>query len=224
MKADPQAQGIDLELPQVDHRLRSCAKESATSELKAHCRDAPAVVAAEESLVGARDAIRIWNARSRARAGCQTVRSRVPATSRPSTRCGDAQAMTDIQHELQSLARRQAEQRRGTRDHGEPRGSQSTLRDAELAMDQARRDAEETAAAAWDRREDEIASETVALEQHRADVVAMLPADLVALYEGSCRRSEQASAARSMRLMPVGSSAHRTWTGCVLRPPMRSSG
>ena len=56
------------------------------------------------------------------------------------------------------------------------------LATAEGLLAESRARAEETAAE-WDRRADEIASETVALEGRRADLVAALPADLVALYE-----------------------------------------
>jgi predicted nucleic acid-binding Zn-ribbon protein len=192
MKADPQAQEQLLELPQTDHRLAQLRREVETSQLKARAKETrAAVVTAEETLVGARTQIKdLEREITRAEQDVQTVRSRVDRDQQTlDSGAATPKQMTDIQHELQSLARRQAELEDVELEIMESlEQMNSTLRDAEQAMDQARRDAQE-AAAAWDRREDEIASETVALEQHRADVVAMLPADLVALYEKIRARS-----------------------------------
>ena len=115
--------------------------------------------------------------------------------------------MTDIQHELQSLARRQAELEDVELEIMESlEQMNSTLRDAEQAMDQARRDAQE-AAAAWDRREDEIASETVARWNNTVPTSSRCcPPTWSRCMKKIVRAadSERASAARAMRFMPVG--------------------
>jgi predicted nucleic acid-binding Zn-ribbon protein len=64
---------------------------------------------------------------------------------------------------------------------------------AQEAMDRIRREAQE-AAAAWERRQGEMAAETADLEARRAQVVAELPAELVALYEKVHQRSGQGAA------------------------------
>ncbi len=194
MKADRQAQELLLELPEVDQGLAKLARERATSELMSRATQArAALVSAEEQLVETRTRIKdLEREISRAEQDVQTVRSRVDRDQKTlDSGAATPKQLTDIQHELTSLARRQAELEDVEIEIME-RLEQETavLAQAEQTMAQARSDADETAAA-WDRRQDEIASETVALEERRAGVVAELPADLVALYEKIRERSGQ---------------------------------
>ena len=102
---------------------------------------------------------------------------------------GDPKQLQNLQHELESLARRQSELEDIELEIMErAEAAASELAAAEQELVEARQRADE-AGAEWDRREDEIASETVALEQRRAEVVADLPEDLVALYEKVRERS-----------------------------------
>jgi predicted nucleic acid-binding Zn-ribbon protein len=97
----------------------------------------------------------------------------------------------DLQHELQSLARRQSELEDVELEIMERmETAASDLQQAEATYEAAQRSADE-ASAAWDRRGDEIASETAALEQRRNEIVAELPQELVALYEKVRLRSGQ---------------------------------
>jgi predicted nucleic acid-binding Zn-ribbon protein len=197
MKADQHAQEALLELPQVDHRLAQLRRELATSELRARATAArAAVVKAEEELVDTRTRIKdLEREISRAEQDVQTVRARVDKDQTTlDSGAATPKQLTDIQHELTSLARRQAELEDIELEIME-RLEQETngLATAEAAMSSARREAEETAAA-WDRREDEIASETAALELRREGVVGELPADLTALYEKIRERSGQGAA------------------------------
>ena len=144
------------------------------------------MVAAEEELVDTRTRIKdLEREISRAEVDVETVRNPGRAvTSRLWTPVlATPKQMTDIQHELQSLARRQAELEDVEIEIMERlEETAAGLQGAEQRMAEARTRAEETSAA-WDRREDEIVSETAQLEQRREAVVADLPADLVALYE-----------------------------------------
>lgn len=186
MKADPQAQEDLLELPLVDRKLAQLAKERKTSQLRDDATQArAAVVAAEEELVDTRTRIKdLERDISRAEADVETVRSRVRRDQETlDSGAATAKQMTDIQHELQSLARRQAELEDVEIEIMERLEETAVgLQGAEQKMAEARTRADETSAA-WDRREDEIVSETAQLEQRREAVVADLPAELVALYE-----------------------------------------
>lgn len=192
MQADPQVQEDLLELPLIDRRLAQLANERRTSELKEHATAArAALVTAEEDLVDTRTRIKdLEREIARAEADVETVRSRVRRDQQTlDSGAATPKQLTDIQHELQSLARRQSELEDIELEIME-RLEQTTaaLQTAETVMAETRTRAEETAAA-WDRREDEIAQETVALESRRADVTAGLPEDLVAVYEKTRERS-----------------------------------
>ena len=186
MKADPQVQEDLLELPVVDRKLAQLAKESSTSELKSNATAArAAVVTAEESLVETRTRIKdLEREVARAENDVETVRSRI-ARDQQTLDSGAAtpKQLTDIQHELESLGRRQAELEDVELEIMERmEEATSGLAAAENLLQESRARAEQTAAE-WDRRADEIAAETVALEGRRAELVAGLPPELVALYE-----------------------------------------
>lgn len=186
MKADPFAQEALLEVPLIDQKLAQLAKESASSPLKAESTEArAAVVLAEERLVETRTSITdLEREVARAEADVETVRARVTRDQQTlDSGAATPKQLTDIQHELQSLARRQAELEDVELEIMERlEAASSQLAAAQSELEQLRGRSDELAAA-WDRRSDEIASEVVALEQRRAEVVAELPADLVALYE-----------------------------------------
>jgi predicted nucleic acid-binding Zn-ribbon protein len=186
MKADPQAQEDLLELPVVDRKLAQLAKESSTSELKSSATQArAAVVTAEESLVETRTRIKdLEREVARAENDVQTVRTRI-ARDQQTLDSGAAtpKQLTDIQHELESLGRRQADLEDVELEIMERMEEAAAgLTAAESLLAESRTRAEQTAAE-WDRRADEIAAETVALESRRAELVGALPAELVALYE-----------------------------------------
>jgi predicted nucleic acid-binding Zn-ribbon protein len=186
MKADPQTQEDLLEVRVIDHRLAQLAKEARTSDLKAQATQTrAAVVAAEEALVDTRTVIKdLEREIARAESDVETVRARVRRDQQTlDSGAASAKHLTDIQHELASLARRQAELEDVELAIMERlEEAASGLQSAEDRLVETRTRAEE-AGAAWDRREHEIATETAALELRRTEVVAALPADLVALYE-----------------------------------------
>lgn len=194
MKVDPFVQERLLELPLVDQKLAQLAKEQRTSALKDAVTETRAtVVRCEEELVGARTRIKdLEREVIRAEQDVQTVRSRIDRDQLAlDTGAVSAKQLQDLQHELVSLARRQAELEDVELEIMErTEQAAAQVASAEAAMAAAVANADE-AAAAWDRREDEIASERVALEQRRAEVVAELPAELVALYDKIRERSGQ---------------------------------
>jgi len=197
MKADPFVQERLLEMPVIDQKLAQLAKEQRVSPLREQVTQTrAAAVKAEEALVDTRTGIKdLQREITRAEQDVQTVRTRVERDQRTLESAGvSAKQVRDLQHELASLARRQSELEDVELEIME-RLEQSTagLQAAERAMSDAD-SAAELAAAAWDRRADEIAAETVALEQRRAEIIADLPADLVALYEKVRARSGQGAA------------------------------
>jgi predicted nucleic acid-binding Zn-ribbon protein len=197
MKADPTVQENLLDLPVLDQRLAQLAKERTASPLRADVtQTTAATVRAEEDLVDARTRLRdLEREVARAEQDVETVRSRITRDQQTlDAGTVSPKQLQDLQHELESLARRQAELEdvelelmERTEEVG------ASLAAAQEAMDRSRQQAQE-AAAAWDRRSDEIAAETVDLEARRADVVAALPEDLVALYERIRERSGQGAA------------------------------
>lgn len=194
MKVDPFVQERLLELPVVDQRLAQLAKERASSPLReAVTATAAAVVRAEEDLIDTRTRIKdVEREVSRAEQDVQTVRNRI-ARDQQTLDAGTVspKQLQDLQHELESLARRQGELEDvelELMERVEEIGV--SLQAAEQAMAAARTEADE-AAAAWDRRADEIAAEVVDLETRRAEIAAELPEDLVALYEKIRARSGQ---------------------------------
>ena len=192
MKAEPQVQEALLELPLIDQKIAQLAAERKTSALKAAATEARAsAVLAEERLVECRTAVTdLEREVAKADVDVQTVRTRVQRDQETlDSGSASAKQLTDIQHEMESLARRQAELEDielEIMERAEAAASELAAAEQELVEAQQRAD---EAGAEWDRREDEIASETVALEQRRAEVVADLPEDLVALYEKVRERS-----------------------------------
>jgi predicted nucleic acid-binding Zn-ribbon protein len=132
-----------------------------------------AVVTAEESLVETRTRIKdLEREVARAENDVETVRMRITRDQQTlDTGAATPKHLTDIQHELESLARRQAELEDVELEILERmEEATSGLADAEGLLAESRARAAETAAE-WDRRADEIAAETVALEGRRADLV-----------------------------------------------------
>lgn len=194
MKVDPFVQERLLELPVIDQKLAQLAKERRTSALQQEATQArAAVVLAEEAAVGARTQVKdLEREITRAEQDVQTVRARIERDQRALDSGGvSAKQAQDLQHELQSLARRQADLEDvelEIMERREQAGAELESREAAYLAAQA---AAEEAVAAWDRRADEIAAETVALEGRRSDLVAELPGDLVALYDKIRERSGQ---------------------------------
>lgn len=194
MKVDPFVQERLLELPVVDQRLAQLAKEQASSPLRERVTSTrAAVVRADEELVDTRTRIKdVEREVSRAEQDVETVRTRI-ARDQQALDAGTVspKQLQDLQHELESLARRQAELEDVELELMERvEEIQNSLASAEESMTAAQSDADE-AAAAWDRRADEIAAEVAGLETRRAEVAAELPEDLVALYEKVRARSGQ---------------------------------
>ncbi|MCU0279229.1 MAG: C4-type zinc ribbon domain-containing protein [Candidatus Nanopelagicales bacterium] len=197
MKADPTVQEDLLELPVIDQKLAQLAKEARTSPLKEQTTEARArLVTAEEALVETRTQVKdLEREIARAEADVETVRARVTRDQQTmDSGTATPKQLTDIQHELESLARRQAEledvelaimERLEVTSAG--------LREADEQLQQARAQADELAAQ-WDRRADEIAAETAALDERRAAVVAGLPGELVKLYDRVSERTGQGAA------------------------------
>lgn len=202
MKVDPFVQERLLELPLVDQKLAQLAREERTSALRQAVTETRAtVVRAEEELVGARTMIKdLEREVARAEQDVQTVRARIDRDQQAlDAGTVSAKQLQDLQHELVSLGRRQSELEDVELEIMErTEEAAAQVAGAEAAMARAESDAD-AAAAAWDRRSDEIAAEIVALEQRRADVVAELPAELVALYDKIRHRSGQGAALLQQR-------------------------
>lgn len=194
MKADPFVQERLLELPRIDQRRAQLGKEARTSPLKEEAaRATEAVTAAEEEAVELRTRVKdLERDVARAERDVETVRARVERDNVTlDSGAATAKQLTDIQHELTSLARRQAELEDVELEIMERMEEASTaLDEAQARMEQARSAARESAAA-WERRSAEITEETSELDRLRNDVVAELPGDLVALYEKVRERSGQ---------------------------------
>lgn len=192
MKVDPQSQEALLEVTIIDQKLAQLAGERTNSSLKASVSETRAAATlAEERLVECRTALTdLEREVARADADVQTVRARVER-DRQTMDSGSASAkqLTDIQHELESLARRQAELEDVELEIMERvETATAAVTAAEQELEASRTRADEIAKE-WDRREDEIVSESVALEGARAELVAGLPEDFVALYEKVRARS-----------------------------------
>lgn len=194
MKADPFVQERLLELPVIDQKLAQLAKEQRASPLREQVTQTrAAAVKAEEALVDTRTRIKdLQREITRAEQDVQTVRARVERDQRTLESAGvSAKQVRDLQHELASLARRQSELEDVELEIMERlEQADSALQTAQQAMSDAESAAEQ-AAVAWDRRADEVAAETVALQQRRGQIIADLPADLVALYEKVRERTGQ---------------------------------
>jgi hypothetical protein len=194
MKVDPFLQERLLDLPVVDQRLAQLAKERASSPLRARVSEtAAAAVRAEEDLVETRTRISdLEREITRSELDVETVRTRI-VRDQQALDAGtvSAKQLQDLQHELESLARRQAELEDVELELMERMEQMGTgLAAAQEGMERTRREAQQ-AAADWDRRQEEIAAQTADLEQRRGQVMAELPDELVALYEKVRQRSGQ---------------------------------
>lgn len=197
MKAEPAVQEQLLELTVVDQRLAQLRNEQRTSALRERVTETRAAfVRAEEEWVDSRTRIKDAEREiARADQDVQTVRARMTRDQQTlDAGTVSPKQLQDLQHELESLARRQAELEDVELELME-RMEQMTagLTESEAAMASARVHADE-AAADWDRRSDEIASEIVDLEARRTEVTGGLDDDLVTLYERIRERSGQGAA------------------------------
>lgn len=197
MKVEAAVQEVLLEVHVVDQRLAQLAKEQTSSPLRQRVTTARAeVVRAEEELIDTRTRIKDAEREiARAEQDVETVRTRIGRDQKAlDAGTVSPKQLQDLQHELESLARRQAELEDVELELMERmEGIGAGLSSAEEQMESARRESDE-AAAAWDRRQDEIAAETVDLQTRRAEIVAGLPPDLLALYERIRQRSGQGAA------------------------------
>ncbi|GAA1167698.1 C4-type zinc ribbon domain-containing protein [Ornithinimicrobium humiphilum] len=186
MKASPEMQArlldllaIDTRLDQLDHKVRTLPELTDITRMEAEAADLEAEVVRTETAVGD-----LQREVARAEAAVQQVRERAERDrARLESGTGTSKSLQGLQHELESLARRQ-----------------SVLEDEELEVMERLEQAQQEADAAT-RRRDEHATrltelraardeKTAAATTERAEVasgrdavVADLSAELVALYE-----------------------------------------
>ena len=187
LNADPAAQArlLDLQaddtrLSQIAHRRRTLPEAQSLAELDTRIqRNADELVAAEtiaSDLAGELD---------RAEADVEVVRerSRRDQGLLDSGTIGDPKQLQSLQHEMQSLARRQSELEDVELEIMERvEGARAAV--AHLQTEGARLETERAIVAETvDRLMGELASEQAGVEADRADVAAQIPADLLTLYE-----------------------------------------
>ncbi len=169
----------DVALGQLAHRRRTLPENAAVEVATAAERESSAAVVRAETEV--RD---LQREVTRLEGDVETVRARVVRDQGLlDSGSVSAKQMTDLQHEMQSLARRQSD----LEDHELELMEQ--LETAEAALGEAQR-RQETVTAERERaaqlRDDalaDIADGTARHEAARAEAAARIPADLLALYE-----------------------------------------
>jgi uncharacterized protein len=186
VKADPEVQlrllrlqGLDSALARLEHRRRTLPELAviATAEARlAELRDA-AIRAETEVDDLDRDLRRLENDVEQVRARADRDRQRMQSGA------GPAKELESLQHEIESLGRRQADLEDAELEVMERR-EEAESRAAELRSEVDRLTAERDAAAAardtaWAAIDTEAAEDTTA----RATVAAELPGELLALYE-----------------------------------------
>ena len=187
LNADPAAQArlLDLQaddtrLSQIAHRRRTLPEAAALAELDERIqRNADELVAAETIASDLQAEL------DRSEADVEQVRerSRRDRELLDSGSIGDPKQLQSLQHELQSLARRQSELEDvelEIMERVEGAGAAVTHLAAERDALQGER---AMLAATVERLVGELDAEQAGVEADRADVAAQLPADLLALYE-----------------------------------------
>ena len=187
LNADPAAQArlLDLQaddtrLSQIAHRRRTLPEAASLAEIDERIeRTADELVAAETI------ASDLQTELSRSEADVEQVRERSRRDQEllDSGSIGDPKQLQSLQHELQSLARRQSELEDVELEIMERvEGAQAAV--THLAAERDRLQGERaTLAATVEQLVGELDVEQAAVEADRADVAAQLPTDLLALYE-----------------------------------------
>ena len=187
LNADPADQQRLLDLQDRDTRLQQIAHRRATLPELAALADAESrrnrvrdeLIAAETILSDLDLELR----RSEADVEVVDERTRRDQQMLDSGSINDPKQLQNLQHELQSLARRKAELEELELEVMERvDGAQKAV--ASLAASRDALDAEcASHAAAAEQRVSELDAERVSVEAERADIAATVPADLIALYE-----------------------------------------
>lgn len=187
LNAEPAAQArlLDLQaddtrLSQIAHRRRTLPEAQALAELDERIqRTADELVAAETIVSDLEEELE----RSEADVEQVRERSRRDQELLDSGSIGDPKQLTSLQHELQSLARRQSELEDVELEVMERvEGARAAV--THLVAERDRLQAERAVLSETvDRLVAELDVEQAAVEADRADVATQIPADLLALYE-----------------------------------------
>lgn len=189
-------QALDSRVDQLAHRRRTLPEHAAIAELvsrRDQVRDLLVAVQTEDGDIG--------REQTKAEADVEQVVSRAARDQQrlDAGRVGSPKELEALQHEIASLARRQAELEDTVLEIMERRESVQA-RAAELA---AERDTVATRLAELESARDsalgEIDEETAKLGAERASLAGALPADLVALYEKIRAQSDGVGAAALRR-------------------------
>lgn len=198
MKVDPFLQQRLLDVQAIDQTLAQLAHELEHSPMKAAVAEARrSVIAADESAVAAQTSARdLEREVARADQDVQNVRNRVTRDEQlmQSGSVG-AKQLTDVEHELVSLARRQAELEDVELELMEKlEQAQASTAQKQVELEQAQA-ALEDAENLWVRRAAEIENELTSLRSERGVAATGLPEELLALYEKIRARSGIGAAA-----------------------------
>jgi predicted nucleic acid-binding Zn-ribbon protein len=173
-------QALDARIDQLAHRRRTLPETAAIAELNSRrdqVRDLLVGAETEDSDIG-REQVK-------AEADVDLVRQRAERDQKrlDAGQVGSPKELESLQHEIESLARRQGDLEDAVLEIMERRES-AQARIAELSAERDRITADlERTQAALDAATVEIDSETEALGGERATLAGGLPGDLVALYE-----------------------------------------
>lgn len=187
LNADPAAQArlLDLQaddtrLSQIAHRRRTLPESQALAELDERIQRTSDELVAAETIASD---LEVELTRSEADVEQVRERSRRDQELLDSGSIGDPKQLQSLQHELQSLARRQSELEDVELEIMERvEGARAAV--THLAQQRDGFQAERaTLAGTVDSLLAELATEESAVQADRADVAAQIPADLLALYE-----------------------------------------
>lgn len=173
-------QDKDTRLAQLAHRLATIPEAKAMAELDTRLARLRDEIVAAQTIVGDLD-----DDLARAEADVEQVRERERRDQHllNSGSISDPKQLQNLQHELESLARRKGELEDAELALMErSEGAQAAV--AQLSAEREARDVEradlaQTIAATTD----EVAAERASVETERAAIAASIPADLLALYE-----------------------------------------
>lgn len=192
MKADPEVQLSLLELREVDTRIAQIDRELASSPLhEAVSTSRRALVAADEAAVTAATRVADLNRQViRAEQDVQNVRNRIDRDRRLlDSGSVAAKQMTDLEHELTSLARRQAQLEDTELELlQEVEDAQATARAAQQELAAAGTSAAE-AEADWSDLSETLSAEKQDRLARRRQITADVPSDVLAVYERGLERA-----------------------------------
>lgn len=185
MNADPAAQvrlldiaDHDLRISQLRHKRDTLPEAKTAADVRGRLDRLEAEIVAAETIVSD-----LTREQSRADADVEVVRQRITKDQQLLTEINDAKQLQSLQHELESLARRQSELEDVELEIMERvEGAQAAVR--HLTSEQAAAQSElQSLDATISERYAEIDQELQTLQAERQELANTIPVDLIALYE-----------------------------------------